>query len=39
MLDVLKLTVENNFPNELLMKYSLLLLFLNNLVEKLFFLI
>ena len=39
MLDVLKLTIQNNFPNEFLMKYSLSLLFLNDLIEKLFFLI
>ena len=37
--DVLKLTIQKNFPNEFLMKYSVLLLFLDNLVEKLFFLI
>ena len=39
MSDVLKLTIQNNFTNEFLMKYSVLLLFSNNLVEKLFFLI
>ena len=39
MSDVLKFTIQNNFTNEFLMKYSVLLLFSYNLVEKLFFLI